>query len=321
MPVKKSEAVVKVAKGDFLTISNTGGITLNNDVTVSQTLALGANKITTGANKVIANGSVTRSTGYVLGNLRKPVATGATAPTFEIGDASTYAPVSIAFGNVTAAGTLTASTTQLGGAPAAGGLPTGTALSQTKYVKRKWTVTNDASSVAFNNYSATLGFAAADVQGGANTNNLVVSKLDGSTWTQPAVGTRTPTTTQATGMTSFSDFNVGEPQTFTLTYTAGANGTISGTTPQTVTIGQSGSAVTAVANTGYHFVNWSDGSTANTRTDASVSANVSVTASFAINTYTLTYTAGANGTISGTTPQTVNYNASGSAVTAVANTG
>ena len=109
--------------------------------------------------------------------------------------------------------------------------------------------------------------------------------------------------------------------TYTLTYTAGANGTISGTSPQTVNHGVSGTAVTAVPNTGYHFVDWSDASTANPRTGANVTANISVTASFAINTYTLTYTAGANGTISGTSPQTVNYGASGSPVTAVPNTG
>jgi hypothetical protein len=35
----------------------------------------------------------------------------------------------------------------------------------------------------------------------------------------------------------------------------------------------------------------------------------------------LTYTAGANGSITGTTPQTVNYNTSGTAVTAVPATG
>ena len=93
---------------------------------------------------------------------------------------------------------------------------------------------------------------------------------------------------------------------YTLTYTAGANGTISGTSPQTVSCGGSGSAVTAVANACYHFVNWSDGSTANPRTDTNVQASASYTANFAINTYTLTYTAGANGTISGVSPQTVN---------------
>ncbi len=109
--------------------------------------------------------------------------------------------------------------------------------------------------------------------------------------------------------------------TYTLTYSAGANGTISGTTPQTVNHNGSGTAVTAVANTGYHFVSWSDGVTTASRTDSGVTANKSVTASFAVNTYTLTYSAGANGTISGTTPQTVNHNGSGTAVTAVANTG
>jgi uncharacterized repeat protein (TIGR02543 family) len=109
--------------------------------------------------------------------------------------------------------------------------------------------------------------------------------------------------------------------TYTLTYTANANGTITGTTPQTVNYNTSGSAITATPATGYHFVSWSDASTANPRTDSSVAANISVSATFAINTYTLTYTANANGSITGTTPQTVNYNTSGTAVTAVPATG
>ncbi len=74
--------------------------------------------------------------------------------------------------------------------------------------------------------------------------------------------------------------------TYALTYTAGANGTITGTSPQTVNCGASGTAVTAVPNACYQFVNWSDGSTSNPRTDTNVQANKSVTASFAINTYT-----------------------------------
>src|SRR5207244_5525546 len=85
--------------------------------------------------------------------------------------------------------------------------------------------------------------------------------------------------------------------TYTLTYTAGANGTITGTSPQTVNYGADGSAVTAVPDTGYHFVNWSDSSTQNPRTDINVTADISVTANFTINTYTLTYTAAANGWI------------------------
>ena len=109
--------------------------------------------------------------------------------------------------------------------------------------------------------------------------------------------------------------------TYTLTYTAGANGTITGTSPQTVNHGANGTPVTAVPNTGYHFVDWSDGVLTAARTDTNVTANVSVTANFAINTYTLTYTAGANGSITGTSPQTVNHGADGTPVTAVPNTG
>jgi len=120
---------------------------------------------------------------------------------------------------------------------------------------------------------------------------------------------------------TISNIAYGSATSYTLTYTAGPNGTISGTSPQTVPSGGSGTAVTAVPNTGYHFVNWSDGSTANPRTDTNVTANKSVTANFAINTYTLTYTAGANGTISGTSPQTVSHGGSGTAVTAVPNSG
>ena len=109
--------------------------------------------------------------------------------------------------------------------------------------------------------------------------------------------------------------------TYTLTYTAGAGGTITGTSPQSVDHGGSGTPVTAVPDTGYHFVGWSDGLLTATRTDADVAADASVTAAFAINTYTLTYTAGAGGTITGTSPQIVEHGGSGTPVTAVPDTG
>jgi hypothetical protein len=69
--------------------------------------------------------------------------------------------------------------------------------------------------------------------------------------------------------------------TYSLTYSAGGGGMVTGTSPQTVSYNGSGSAVTAVANSGYTFVNWSDASTANPRTDANVTADKSVTANFA----------------------------------------
>ena len=109
--------------------------------------------------------------------------------------------------------------------------------------------------------------------------------------------------------------------TYQLTYTAGANGSISGDSSQTVEHGSDGTSVEAVPNTGYHFVQWSDGSTENPRTDASLMGDIAVEAVFSINTYQLTYTAGANGSVSGTTPQTVDHGGDGTSVEAVPDSG
>ena len=94
--------------------------------------------------------------------------------------------------------------------------------------------------------------------------------------------------------------------TFTLDYTADAHGSITGTASQTVNYGTNGTAVTAVPNTGYHFVNWSDASTSNPRTDLNVTANIAVNANFAINNYSISASVSPvnSGTIAGAT----NYN-------------
>ena len=69
---------------------------------------------------------------------------------------------------------------------------------------------------------------------------------------------------------------------FTLAYSTSANGNISGASNQTVNYGASGSAVSAVPNAGFAFTNWSDGLTANPRTDANVTSNIAATANFII---------------------------------------
>jgi uncharacterized repeat protein (TIGR01451 family) len=112
-----------------------------------------------------------------------------------------------------------------------------------------------------------------------------------------------------------------------LTVNAGANGTIAvpATSPSTYNYGEV-VAIIASPNVGYHFVNW----TGDVSTVADVNAalttiamngNYVIAANFVINTYTLTYNAGTHGSISGTTPQTVDYDADGSEVTAAPNPG
>lgn len=109
--------------------------------------------------------------------------------------------------------------------------------------------------------------------------------------------------------------------TYTLTYLADSNGSVEGEAVQVLEHGQSGTSVTAIPNTGYHFVQWSDGVTAPHRTDENILDDLTVTAEFAINNYLVTYLAGPNGSIVGNTMQTVEHGASGVLVSAVADEG
>ncbi|MCH8542411.1 MAG: hypothetical protein LAT61_02450 [Alcanivorax sp.] len=110
-------------------------------------------------------------------------------------------------------------------------------------------------------------------------------------------------------------------QTHTLTYLTGNGGTLQGDTTQTLSHGDAGQPVTALPAVGHHFVDWSDGRTDNPRTDEAVTAPLSVTAQFAINRYTLTYSAAAGGTVTGALQQTLDHGQNGTSVTAVASTG
>jgi len=81
--------------------------------------------------------------------------------------------------------------------------------------------------------------------------------------------------------------------TYTVTFLAGTGGSLTGSTSQTVTSGGSTTAVTAVANTGFAFTNWT-GSTTSTLaalTLTNVTSNMTITANFTATTATtLAYT-------------------------------
>ena len=69
---------------------------------------------------------------------------------------------------------------------------------------------------------------------------------------------------------------------YTLTYTAGLGGSVLGVSPQTVLEGEDGTLVTAVADPGFVFVEWTgtDPSIDNPRTDLNVMADITVEAQF-----------------------------------------
>ena len=196
-----------VAQLNNLTLNNANGLGLQADLAVLGTLTLTNGPVTTGPYtlRIAPGGSVARTGGWVNGYLQKHAAAGAgTSLTFEVGDATRYAPATVLFGVVTAAGELTASTTS-GDHP----LVASSGIAPTLSANRFWTMTS--AGVAFDTYDATFTFSAADLDVGANPTLFIVATLDGGTWTLPAVGTRTALSTQALAMTSFSDFQLGQP--------------------------------------------------------------------------------------------------------------
>ncbi|MBE3086450.1 MAG: hypothetical protein IMZ64_09570, partial [Bacteroidetes bacterium] len=131
-----------------------------------------------------------------------------------------YTPVNVTFANVSGTGKLTVKTTseQHPNISTSG-------ISSSKDINRYWTMTK--SGVGFENYSATFNFVSGDIPGSANTSNFVVRKYSGSTWTTTTIGAITGTSTQATGMTSFSDFVIGELISTDAIISAGTLATVS----------------------------------------------------------------------------------------------
>jgi hypothetical protein len=194
-----------------LTLVNGNGLILNNDLTVASTLLFTSGKINTGSNTLILGSAGSAGTvngagsgKYVNGNFRRYVPnTAAPTVSYDIGDATAYTPVSVAFvGTVSGSGYLDALT-------AVAQPPLASGLSQLKYINRKWTVTNTGVS-GFTSYAPTFTFVDGDKVGTPNTSALVIRKLDGSTWSSTTTGSQQANSTQATGIASFSDFFIGE---------------------------------------------------------------------------------------------------------------
>ncbi len=194
-----------------LTINNSNGVTLSGNATITGTLEFTSGKLTTGANSLTvgALGTVSGAgaTSYVNGNLLKLIAANTTSKPFEIGDATTYAPVVLDFD-----GTISNSDGSIKASTAAGDQAqiVDSKINASKSVNRTWTLTNAVPLTGLTSYSATFNFDAGDIDAEAVTSSFIVGNYAAAAWTEPTVGTKTSTSTQATGLSSFGDFAIGE---------------------------------------------------------------------------------------------------------------
>lgn len=179
---------------------------LDGDMAVSDALNMISGKITTANHKVIltANSSSSSSaSSYIVGNVRKYVPNSLNPlVTFPYGDASNYAPISIQF-----AGTVSGSG-YIDGQTMAGTPPFASTLSQSNYIKRKWTYQNNGVG-GFSSFQLIPTWSANDEVGTFTTLRLSINV--NNIWA-PVSGTYTGTTftTNAGVLTSGGGNSAGE---------------------------------------------------------------------------------------------------------------
>ncbi|UEG48924.1 hypothetical protein LK994_09770 [Ferruginibacter lapsinanis] len=233
-----------------LTLNNVTGINQTISSTITGVLTFTSGVITTGSSTVIisSTGSVVRTSGHINGNEQRNIATGSSVSrTFDIGDASNYSPVTIVFASVSVAGNITARSTNTDHPS----IPSSN-LNGSLSINRYWTLTN--SGTTFTNYSATFNFITGDKDASANTANFLVGNYNAS-WTYPTVGTKTSTSTQSTGLTSFGDFALAE-LAICSTPTVVINNPAAVCKPSTVNL--TASAITTGSTSGLIFTYWND---------------------------------------------------------------
>jgi hypothetical protein len=175
-----------------LTINNSNGVTLNTvNPTVSGTLTLTTGALMTGANRVIAP-TVTRTSGFVEGNLQKPVSIGTgISVLYETGSGITYAPVTLVFASVSVAGTGFVAGTTAGDHPEILSSNIEPSFSVNRYYSLM------SIGVTFTTLSAIFDFGSGDVDAGFSPAvDAGIKRYDGTGWTSTAIGTRTATSTQ-----------------------------------------------------------------------------------------------------------------------------
>jgi len=178
-------------------INNASGISLAKDVTLSL-LTLTSGNITTSGNTLIiaSGGSVSRTSGYVIGNLKKTAPSGSF--TFHVGTANGYTPLALA--NASGGGDLTVAANT----PQQPVLASGTSLHEYWTLTKAGTLTTDL----------TFTYLQGDVNGNEANYRIIVVE-SGNATSFPADAAHSVNTSANTftvlGQTTFSDWTVGEP--------------------------------------------------------------------------------------------------------------
>jgi hypothetical protein len=188
-----------------LTMNNSAGITLTTGATVNGTLTLTSGEIATGANTLTIGtaGTVSRTSGHVVGTLQKNFSGPGPTFTMPVGTTGAYSPLNV---------TVTSGAGQLTARPNTG-VPAVLAVNSARTLQRYWTLSGSGitSNITFN-------YLDGDVPPPPNDENIwQIIRVTGTTAIRyPSTlsyVTMNPAGNQFTinGLSSYSDWTAGEP--------------------------------------------------------------------------------------------------------------
>lgn len=209
-----------------LELSNSAnGASLDSNLTFNGALTLTNGILTATSDTVFigTTGSISRTSGYINGNLRRYFTAVGDSLTFDVGSATSYLPVTVSFGTITTPGNLTV---QMVGTDHPDVANAGLITDST--INRYWVVKNNG--IAFNTVNATFTWTPGDVDAGITVfSDLIIAKTDNGAWTDATAGTVTSTSIRAMNMTSFSGFAIGKGASDLFTSVATGNWTTAAT--------------------------------------------------------------------------------------------
>ncbi len=255
--IELNDVVGATLAGARTTVSGTltltqGILTVPN---VSDTLSIGA------------TGAVTRSSGYVVGNLQKYVPTGSPSVVWEVGSLSAYRPVRIAFTSVTTPGFMTLMRV-------AGEHPNASHASNlvdtTMDVNIWWRLVNSGT-VLGGTFEATVAYSnPGELNAGVTPTgtDFIGERWTGTAWIGVPVGQRWADSTRIDSLTAFGDFVLGKALATLLSAAQsglwsdpaiwggrvpGANDTVVVVSPYTITLNTNTTITKLVVNSGGTF--------------------------------------------------------------------
>jgi hypothetical protein len=174
---------------DTLIINNSNGVTLTANVSINNRLVLQQGNLITGSHTITAN-NIVRTSGHVIGNLKKTSITG--SQTYHVGTANGYTPVTAVIATQDDFMVKTTGSRH----------PNAGANSLNMY----WTITAGAN---ITSADLTFQYLAGDIAGTESGYDL--ARWSGSAWETQAITVNTTAhTATKNGVTAFSDWTLGE---------------------------------------------------------------------------------------------------------------